>query len=170
MDCVGEIAGRDHHSRTVRGGQERMVPCTRHLAGRTGTVVRQRHRGASRTPGCTRKSPGHTPGPQTHQRTRTGTAAQRPRPGRTRSTAVAVKKSRGDLQQGRGRMILIADRRTLAQDIADARIAGARLEQVCEVAGIDARTLQRWNAQEGLTKGDGRPTSPRPYVRSGVGA
>ena len=54
-------------------------------------------------------------------------------------------------------MILIADRRTLAQDIKVARHGGARLEQVCEVAGIDARTLQRWNAQEGLTKGDGRP-------------
>jgi len=56
-------------------------------------------------------------------------------------------------------MILIADRRSLAQDIQDARDAGARLEPVCEVAGIDARTLQRWNAQEGLTKGDGRPAA-----------
>jgi putative transposase len=39
-------------------------------------------------------------------------------------------------------MILIADRRSLAQDIEDFRPTGARLEQVCEVAGIDARTLQ----------------------------
>ena len=59
-------------------------------------------------------------------------------------------------------MILIADRRSLAQDIQKARDAGARLQQVCDVAGIDARTLQRWNAQEGLTKGDGRPTALRP--------
>jgi transposase InsO family protein len=59
-------------------------------------------------------------------------------------------------------MILIADRRSLAQDIQSARNAGARLEPVCEVAGIDARTLQRWNAQEGLTKGDGRPAAVRP--------
>ena len=51
-------------------------------------------------------------------------------------------------------MILIADRRSLAQDIQIARDAGARLVQVCEIAGIDARTLQRWNAHEGLTKGD----------------
>lgn len=30
------------------------------------------------------------------------------------------------------------------------------------MAGIDARTLQRWNAHEGLTKGDGRPSAVRP--------
>jgi transposase InsO family protein len=59
-------------------------------------------------------------------------------------------------------MIGLEDRRTLAQDIQDARDAGARLEPVCEVAGIDARTLQRWNAHDGLTKGDGRPTAQRP--------
>ena len=59
-------------------------------------------------------------------------------------------------------MILIADRRSLAQDIQIARDAGARLKQVCDIAGIDARTLQRWKAQEGLTKGDGRPQALRP--------
>jgi hypothetical protein len=35
--------------------------------------------------------------------------------------------SRGDLQQGRGRMIVLEDRRSLAQDITEARAAGARL-------------------------------------------
>ena len=59
-------------------------------------------------------------------------------------------------------MIVIADRRSLAQDIEAARDAGTRLEQVCDVAGIDARTLQRWNAQEGLTKGDGRAAAVHP--------
>jgi putative transposase len=59
-------------------------------------------------------------------------------------------------------MILIADRRSLAQDIQIARDAGARLQQVCAIAGIDARTLQRWNAHEGPTKGDGRPKALRP--------
>jgi transposase InsO family protein len=59
-------------------------------------------------------------------------------------------------------MILIADRRSLAQDIQIARDAGARLKQVCEIAGIDARTLQRWKAHEGLTQGDGRPQALRP--------
>lgn len=59
-------------------------------------------------------------------------------------------------------MIALEDRCSLAQDIQDVRDAGARLEPVCEVAGIGARTLQRWNAQEGLTKGDGRPAAQRP--------
>ena len=59
-------------------------------------------------------------------------------------------------------MILIEDRRSLAQDIQEAHNAGARLKQVCDVAGIDERTLQRWNAQEGLSKGDGRPQAVRP--------
>jgi putative transposase len=59
-------------------------------------------------------------------------------------------------------MIALEDRCNLAQDITKARDAGARLKQVCDVAGIDARTLQRWNAQEGLAKGDGRPTALRP--------
>ena len=59
-------------------------------------------------------------------------------------------------------MIGLEDRRSLAQDIQDARDGGARLKQVCDVAGIDARTLQRWNSREGLTKGDGRPAALRP--------
>jgi transposase InsO family protein len=59
-------------------------------------------------------------------------------------------------------MIALEDRCNLAQDITDARDAGARLKQVCDVAGIDARTLQRWNAHDGLTKGDGRPAAVRP--------
>ena len=50
-------------------------------------------------------------------------------------------------------MIALEDRCNLAQDITDARDAGARLKQVCDVAGINARTLQRWKAQQGLTKG-----------------
>jgi transposase InsO family protein len=56
-------------------------------------------------------------------------------------------------------MIALEDRCNLAQDITDARDAGARLKQVCDVAGIDVRTLQRWNAHDGLTKGDGRPAA-----------
>jgi putative transposase len=51
-------------------------------------------------------------------------------------------------------MIGLEDRCSLAQDIQDARDGGASVKQVCSVAGIDARTVQRWNAQKGLTKGD----------------
>ena len=59
-------------------------------------------------------------------------------------------------------MIGLEDRQALARDIDAAHAAGARLQPACEIAGIDARTLQRWNAQEGLTAGDGRPQAVRP--------
>ena len=59
-------------------------------------------------------------------------------------------------------MILIEDRRSLADNIETARCAGARLRLACEIAGIDERTLQRWKAHAGLAKGDGRPQAVRP--------
>ncbi len=59
-------------------------------------------------------------------------------------------------------MIGLEDRQTLAQDIEAAQRAGARLEQACEVAGIDQRSLQRWKANHGLVSGDGRPAAVRP--------
>ena len=59
-------------------------------------------------------------------------------------------------------MIGLEDRQALARNIDVAHAAGARLQQACEIAGIDARTLQRWKAQEGLTAGDGRPQALRP--------
>lgn len=59
-------------------------------------------------------------------------------------------------------MIGLEDRRRLAHDIERARKDGARLGAACEVAGISARTLQRWQAHEGLESGDGRPEALRP--------
>src|ERR1035437_9759822 len=59
-------------------------------------------------------------------------------------------------------MILIEDRRSLADNIESAHSAGARLRRACEIAGIDERTLQRWKAHAGLVKGDGRPQGVRP--------
>ena len=58
-------------------------------------------------------------------------------------------------------MIILEDRRKLAHDIDTAHQAGARLRLACAIAGIDARTLQRWKAQEGLVEGDGRPQALR---------
>jgi transposase InsO family protein len=58
-------------------------------------------------------------------------------------------------------MIGLEDRQVWAQDIGIAHEAGARLRLACETAGIDVRTLQRWKAQEGLVKGDGRPSAVR---------
>ena len=72
------------------------------------------------------------------------------------------RKSRGDLQQRRGRMIGLEDRQALARDIDVAHGAGARLRPACQTAGIELRTLQRWKAQEGLMAGDGRPHALRP--------
>jgi len=59
-------------------------------------------------------------------------------------------------------MIGLEDRRALARDIAVAHGAGARLRPACEIAGIELRTLQRWQAHQGLTAGDGRPQAVRP--------
>jgi transposase InsO family protein len=55
----------------------------------------------------------------------------------------------------------LEDRRQLARDIQAAHQAGARLHKACEVAGIDVRTLQRWN-ERGPAVGDGRPQAVRP--------
>ena len=59
-------------------------------------------------------------------------------------------------------MISLEDRRQLARDIDTAHAAGARLDLICEIAGIDVRTLQRWKAGKGLELGDGRPLAVRP--------
>jgi transposase InsO family protein len=59
-------------------------------------------------------------------------------------------------------MIVLEDRQALAQNIQTAHAAGARLRPACEVAGIDLRTLQRWQARRGLIAGDGRPQAARP--------
>ena len=59
-------------------------------------------------------------------------------------------------------MIGLEDRQSLAHDIHTAHKAGARLRLACETAGIDVRTLQRWNTGAGLVLGDGRPHAVRP--------
>ena len=59
-------------------------------------------------------------------------------------------------------MIVLEDRRTLAHNIETAHRTGARLRLACGIAGIDERTLQRWKADEGLIRGDGRPLAVRP--------
>ena len=58
-------------------------------------------------------------------------------------------------------MIGLEDRLALARDIDVARTAGARLKPSCVTAGIDLRTLQRWQASDGLISGDGRPQAVR---------
>lgn len=59
-------------------------------------------------------------------------------------------------------MIALEDRKALAQHIHTAHAAGARLRLACEIVGIDVRTLQRWQRNDGLVSGDGRPRAVRP--------
>jgi putative transposase len=59
-------------------------------------------------------------------------------------------------------MTRLEDRQTLAAAVAQACAEGARLRPACALAGIDVRTFQRWQAGEGLTRGDGRPDAVRP--------
>lgn len=67
-------------------------------------------------------------------------------------------------------MIGLEDRQSIAQDIDTAHKAGARLYKACEVAGIDVRTLQRWQANDGLVTGDLRPTTDRPMPAHALSA
>ena len=59
-------------------------------------------------------------------------------------------------------MTRLEDRRTLADHIAQAGADGARLSPACALAGIDARTQQRWKAGVGLVTGDCRSNADRP--------
>lgn len=59
-------------------------------------------------------------------------------------------------------MTVLEDRQSLVRDICEAHRSGARLRLACETAGIDIRTLQRWNAGAGLVTRDGRPQAVRP--------
>lgn len=67
-------------------------------------------------------------------------------------------------------MIVLEDRRSLAEDIDTAHQNGARLSLACGIAGIDARTLQRWKAHQGLVEGDGRPQAVRATPRHALSA
>jgi hypothetical protein len=55
--------------------------------------------------------------------------------------------------------------RDLNREIEQAQMGGARLADACAVAGLDARTVQRWRAGDGLTRGDRRPGA----VPAGIG-
>src|ERR1700760_3599764 len=59
-------------------------------------------------------------------------------------------------------MTRLEDRQILLRDIAQARVQGARLAPACALAGIDVRTLQRWQSDDGLPRSDRRPDADRP--------
>jgi hypothetical protein len=56
-------------------------------------------------------------------------------------------------------MTRLEDRHALVRDIELARSAGARLACACELAGIDPRTLQRWQAGDGCHEVTAAPRS-----------
>src|ERR1700761_4231327 len=59
-------------------------------------------------------------------------------------------------------MTRLEDRQTLISQITQARMHGARLAPACALAGIDVRTLQRWQSDDGLPRSDRRPDADRP--------
>ena len=59
-------------------------------------------------------------------------------------------------------MTRLEDRQTLLHAIQEARAGGARLASACALVGIDPRTVQRWQAGDGLSRGDRRPEADRP--------
>ena len=59
-------------------------------------------------------------------------------------------------------MIRLEDRQTLMDQITQARVQGTRLAPACALAGIDVRTLQRWQSDDGVPRGDRRPDADRP--------
>ena len=58
-------------------------------------------------------------------------------------------------------MTRLEDRQTLVRDIAQACAEGARLAPACALTGIVVRTLRRWQAGDGLMRGDRRPDAHR---------
>jgi len=59
-------------------------------------------------------------------------------------------------------MTRLEDRQILVRDIEQACADGARLARACALGGIDAATLRRWKAGDGLIQGDRRPDADRP--------
>ena len=59
-------------------------------------------------------------------------------------------------------MTRLEDRHRLWHALEEARAGGARLASACALAGIDPRTLQRWQRGGGLWHGDRRSETHRP--------
>lgn len=67
-------------------------------------------------------------------------------------------------------MSRLEHRQNLVRDVMQARDDGARLAAACAVTGIDARTLQRWKAGDGLLRGDRRVDCARPVPSHALSA
>ena len=90
-----------------------------------------------------------------------GPQAQGESAGGDHSAAGAEKKTAGDLPRGRGRMISLEDRQSIARPVDEAHRTGARLRRASAEADITARTLQRWKRGGGSIA---ETACPRPSV------
>jgi hypothetical protein len=97
----------------------RLVPRAGSVSGRAGRLEARRDRRPGRA--ARRQRRGHTAGPEADQRTRARAASQGQGAGRNGRLARALKKTAGDLPQGRGRMTRPEDRQTLMDGIVQAR-------------------------------------------------
>ena len=160
--CGGPTGGGDHHGRD--GKACKSAWCREHgVYPAELDTWRASATAALAAPEKARATACNPPG-KTASASRSSSASCCTKTGRwpTRQLCWRCQKNHGDLQQRRGRMIGLADRRSLAHDIETAYHAGARLRLACDAAGVDERTLQRWKANEDLVGGDGRPQAVRP--------
>jgi len=63
-------------------------------------------------------------------------------------------------------MTPLDDRKVILETVTEASRSGARQSAICEVIGVDPRTLRRWSTAEALTYGDRRPLADRPTPAS----
>src|SRR6185312_16204199 len=162
LDSGGAIAGGDCDGGHGRGAAQCLVPREGDFPFEPGAVARKRDVGASAAGGGARYSAGDARGQAADQGTGEGPKAQGEGAGGDHSASCPVKKTRGDLPTGRGRMISLEDRQRIAHAVEEAHRDGARLRCACAEAGITLRTLQRWKRCEGLEHGDRRPAAVRP--------
>ena len=66
-----------------------------------------------------------------------------------------LEKNSINLEQTRGRKIDLQKRQEMISSIDEACAAGARLDKVCDIAGISPRTIQRYRLNDEVTS-DGR--------------
>ncbi len=90
-----------------------------------------------------------------------GLDAEREGARRNRRLAGAAKKSPGDLEGSRGRMINVHDRQRTVELIKQTHEAGASRTKACRELGLSLRTYQRWT-QANEVKQDGRPQAVHP--------
>ena len=161
LDSRGAAGGGDRHGGDGRGTAQRLVPRERGFPLGPRAVARERDGGAGAARGGSSDAAGDAPGSATNQGAGEGPQAQGEGASGDHGAPCAVKKNRGDLPTGRGRMISLEDRQSIARAVGEAHRDGARLEYACSEAGITVRTLQRWKRCEGLERGHRRPQAVR---------